>query len=348
MRKLASVQEITNITPIENADAIELATVLGWNCVVKKNEVSIGEKVVYFEIDSFLPIRPEFEFLRSSSYRNSDLMGEGFKLRTMKFRGQVSQGLVLPITVFKEIPSNIEIGSDVTDILGVKKWEIEERASTGGTIMGQLPYDVPKTDEIRVQSMPELINEFANIEYYISTKMDGSSHSLSINPDGFHVMGHNFEYKNDGTSDFYNFILSRDYKERMINYVADYGVKSFVIQGEFCAPGIQKNPLKLTKPEWYVFTIKVDGKRVGLDKMLEICKELDMPTVPIEERGFDLPSKYPTVQSLLERADGNYTIGGGKKEGIVIRPTEPIHSNLVSGPLSMKVVSNKYLLKNND
>ena len=77
MRKLASVQEITNITPIENADAIELATVLGWNCVVKKNEVSIGEKVVYFEIDSFLPIRPEFEFLRSSSYRNSDLMGEG-------------------------------------------------------------------------------------------------------------------------------------------------------------------------------------------------------------------------------------------------------------------------------
>ena len=348
MRQLASIQEITNIEPIENADAIELAHVLGWQCVVKKNEVSIGDKVVYFEIDSFLPIRQEFEFLRSSSYRNSELLGEGFRLRTMKFRGQISQGLVLPITLFNEIPSNIEIGTDVTELLGVRKWEIPEQATTGGTVIGNLPYDVPKTDETRVQSNPDLIKEFSNIEYYISSKMDGSSHTLSINTDGFHVTGHNYEYKDDGKSDFYNFILSRDYKEKMINYVANNNVKSLVIQGEFCAPGIQKNPLKLTKPEWYVFTIKIDGKRVGLDKMLEICKTLDMPTVPIEERGFDLPSKYPTVESLLERADGNYTIGGGKKEGIVIRPTEPIHSNLVSGPLSMKVVSNKYLLKNGD
>ena len=112
MRKLASIQTITNIEPIENADAIELAHVLGWQCVVKKNEVAIGDKVVYFEIDSFLPIRPEFEFLRGSSYRNSELLGEGFKLKTMKFRGQISQGLVLPISIFKEIDPNIEINTE--------------------------------------------------------------------------------------------------------------------------------------------------------------------------------------------------------------------------------------------
>lgn len=353
MRQLASIQEITNIEPIENADAIELAHVLGWQCVVKKNEVSIGDKVVYFEIDSFLPIRQEFEFLRSSSYRNSELLGEGFRLRTMKFRGQISQGLVLPITIFNEIPSNIEIGTDVTELLGVRKWEIPEQASTGGTIVGQLPWNIPKTDETRVQSNPELIKEFANINYYISTKLDGSSHSLGINQEGFHVTGHNYEYKNDGNSSFYNFILDKGYKEKMeslmnIKY-SDYGViTDIAIQGEYCAPGIQRNPLKLLKPEWYVFTIKINGKRVRLNEMLDICNQLGMPHVPIEEEGFDLPSKYPTVESLLERADGNYTIGGGKKEGIVIRPTTPIHSNLVSGPLSMKVVSNKYLLKNGD
>ena len=348
-RKLASIQQILSVEPIEGADNIELAHVLGWQCVVKKNEVSVNDKVVYFEIDSFLPIKPEFEFLRNSSYRNSDIMGEGFKLKTMKFRGQISQGLVLPITLFKEIPYDIEIGTDVTDILGVKKWEIGERATTGGTIVGQLPYNIPKTDEIRVQSMPELINEFANIEYYISTKMDGSSHSLGINSDGFHVTGHNFEYKDDGNSDFYNFILSKNYKDKMLDYVAKHtDITSLVIQGEFCAPGIQKNPLKLLKPEWFVFTVIVNDKRVGLDEMLTICNELDMSTVPIEERDIDLPSKYPTVDSLLERANGNYTIGGGKKEGIVIRPIEPIYSNIVSGPLSMKIVSNKYLLKNGD
>ena len=347
MRKLASIQTIINVEPIENADAIELAHVLGWQCVIKKGEVSTGDKVVYFEIDSFLPIKPEFEFLRSSSYRKSELLGEGFKLRTMKFRGQISQGLVLPISVFKEIDPNIEIDTDVTDLLGVKKWEIPEQASTGGTIIGERPNNVPKTDETRVQANPALINEFAGLEYYISTKMDGSSHSISVDTNGFHVTGHNYEFKNDGKSDFYNFILAKRFNENLINYVANNGIKDMVIQGELCAPGIQKNRLKLTKPEWYVFTIKIDGKRVGLDKMLEVCNELGMTTVPIEERGMDLPSKYPTVEALLDRADGNYSTGG-KKEGIVIRPTKPIHSNLVSGPLSMKVVSNKYLLKNDD
>lgn len=355
MRKLASIQTIKSVEPIENADAIDLAHVLGWQCVVKKGEVSVGEKVVYFEIDSFLPIKPEFEFLRASSYRVSDILGEGFKLRTMKFRGQISQGLVLPITMFKEIPTDIEIGSDVTEFLGVRKWEIAEKASSGGTVIGTLPSNIPHTDECRIQANPDLLNEFANLEYYISTKMDGSSHSLGINFDGFHVTGHTYEYKDDGQSDFYNLILKRQYKDKMIDFVAnekpifeEYGrITDMVIQGEFCGSGIQGNPLKLTKPEWYVFTIKINGKRIGLDDMIKICDLLGMVHVPIEERGFDLPSKYPTVESLLLRADGQYETGG-KKEGIVIRPTIPIHSKSLNAPLSMKIVSNKYLLKNGD
>ena len=244
MRKLASIQRIWKIEPIEGADRIELAHVLGWQCVVNKGQFREMDLAVYFEVDSFLPIAPEFEFLRASSYRKTDIMGEGFRLRTMKFRGQISQGLLLPISTFPLIPKDAEPGLDVTELLGVKKWEIEERITTDGTMIGPLPYDIPHTDETRVQAEPGLIRAFAGMEYYISTKMDGSSHSVGI-----------------------------------------------------------------------------------------------------EEIDYDLPSKYPTVEALLERADGNYP-KGGKKEGIVIRPTEPVYCELINAALSMKAVSNKYLLKN--
>lgn len=347
MRKLASIQRIWKIEPIDGADRIELAHVLGWQCVVNKGQFQPTSLAVYFEVDSFLPIRPVFEFLRSSSYRKTDVMGEGYRLRTMKFRGQISQGLLLPINSFPELSYDMEQGKDVTDLVGVKKWEIEERISTGGTMIGTLPYDIPHTDETRVQAEPELIQAFAGLEYYISTKMDGSSHSIGLDEEGFHVTGHNYEYKDDGKSPFYEFVKSRGLEQKIHSYAEKNGLKTFTIQGELCAPGIQQNRLRLLKPEWYVFTIRENGKRVGLERMLKICRELDLENVPIEEVGMDLPSKYPTVESLLERADGSYP-KGGKKEGIVIRPTEPVFCPLISASLSMKVVSNRYLLKNEE
>lgn len=346
-RKLASIQRIWKIEPIEGADRIELAYVLGWQCVVNKGQFKPMDLAVYFEIDSFLPIRQEFEFMRASSYKNTDIMGEGFRLKTQKFRGQVSQGLLLPVGQFSEIPTDTELGADVTAILGVRKWEIEERATTGGTVIGELPGSIPHTDETRVQAAPEIIKEFAGLEYYISTKMDGSSHSIGIDEGGFHVTGHNYEYKDDGNSDFYNLVSKHGYKEKLEAFKAKDGLAAIIVQGELCAPGIQQNRLKLKKPEWYVFTIMENGKRVGLDRMLGICKELGFTAVPIEEVDTDLPAKYPTVEALLERADGNYP-NGGRKEGIVIRPTTPVYSNKIGAELSMKVVSNKYLLKNDN
>ena len=344
-RKLVSIQKVWSIEPIDGADRIELAHVLGWQCVVNKGQFKPMDMAVYFQIDSYLPIRPEFEFLRKSCYKKTDIMGEGFKLRTMTFKGQISQGLLLPISLFPEIPSDVQIGDDVTEYLGVRKWEIEERATTGGNVIGTLPYDIPHTDETRVQENPELIQAFSGLEYYISTKMDGSSHSIGIDEDGFHVTGHNYEYRNDGSSSFYNLVNERKYQEKMEAFVKEEGLRTLTVQGEFCAPGIQNNRLRLIKPEWYVFTVRENGKRVGLKRMQEISTALGMTTVPIEETGTDLPSKYPTVEALLERADGDYP-NGGKKEGIVIRPTEPVFCPLISAPLSMKVVSNKYLLKN--
>ncbi len=350
-RKLASIQKIWKIEPINGADRIEKASVLGWSCVVNRGQFKEGDDAVYFEIDSFLPVRPEFEFLRTSSYKKTDIMGEGFRLRTQKFRGQVSQGLLLPISAFPELYDlqmyGYKVGEDVSELLGVRKWEIEERATTGGTVIGTLPRDVPHTDETRVQSETGLIQAFAGLDYYISTKMDGSSHSVSIDEDGFHVCGHNFEYKDDDSSSFYKLVKERGYKEKMEHLMESKGYKTLTIQGELCAPGIQQNRLRLQKPEWYVFTVRIDGKRVGPQKMQEVCNMLEMTTVPIEEIGTDLQDKYPTVEALLERADGEYP-NGGKKEGIVIRPTTPVFCPLIGDYLSMKVVNNKYLLKNGD
>ena len=319
MRKLASIQRIWKLEPIEGADRIELASVLGWKCVVNKGQFREMDLAVYFEVDSFLPIRPEFEFLRASSYKKTDIMGEGFRLRTMKFRGQISQGLVLPLSAFPVIEEHPElwvIGTDVTYILGVRKWEVEERATTGGTIIGPLPYDCPHTDETRVQAEPGLIQEFAGLPYYITTKMDGSSHSICIDEEGTHVCGHNYEYKQDDDCSFYRLVNERGYLDRIEDFYRANNLTRLTIQGEFCAPGIQQNRLRLKRPEWYVFTIRIDGH-------------------------------YPTVEDLLVRADGEYK-AGVKKEGIVIRPANPVYSQTIGGYLSMKVVSNKYLLKNEE
>ena len=197
-------------------------------------------------------------------------------------------------------------------------------------MIGGLPYDIPHTDETRVQEEPDLIRAFAGLEYYISTKMDGSSHSIGID--------------DDGSISFFELVKARGYREKLETFVRENGLTTMTIQGELCAPGIQQNRLRLLKPEWYVFTVRVNGERVGLSRLPEICAALGMEHVPIEEVGTDLSSRCPTVEALLERADGDYP-NGGKKEGIVVRPTEPVFCPLISAPLSMKVVSYKYLLK---
>src|ERR1700686_2198783 len=120
MRELAYVQTITSLTPIPNADNIEKAEVLGWEIVVRKNEFQVGDLVIYCEIDSVLPELPCFEFLRSRKFR----------IRTVRLRSQISQGIVFPLSILKEVdPSfkidNLKVGQDVTDLLKITKYDPE-------------------------------------------------------------------------------------------------------------------------------------------------------------------------------------------------------------------------------
>lgn len=350
MRKLASIQRIWDITPIEGADRIELAHVEGWQSVINKGAFKPMDLCVYFEIDSFLPIRPEFEFLRKNSYKKNDIVGEGFKLRTIKLRGEISQGLCLPISEFDELKDkDLEVGTDVTEFLGVKKWEVEERATKGGIIIGDLPSFVPHSDETRIQTLDtDFLKEFHGKEYYISTKMDGSSHAIAIDDENHpHLTTHNTELKIDGKSSFNQYVAKNNLFEKLQEYKDNNSINTIAVIGEFCGAGIQKNRLKLVQPQWYIFTVEVNGKRVGLAEMKKIAEAIGNPTVPIEEVGYNFDEKYPTEEAIFKRAYGNYP-NGGLKEGIVVRPTTPVMSKTLNDWLSFKAVNNAYLLKNED
>ena len=340
MRNLVSIQIIEYLRPIEGADNILLARVLGWELIVRKGEFQAGDCCVYYEVDSFLPISDQrYEFLHKSSYRNNEFMGEGLRIKTMKLRGCISQGLALPVALFPEL-ADCQVGEDVTERLGVIKWEIPEMTGAAPKQKGSKPYGIPTTDETRVQSRDSLRQQLLGLPYYISTKMDGSSCTIYNVNSNIGVCSRNYELHDDDTSVMWRVFHKNGLAQRMQQ------AENLVIQGEFCGPDIQKNPLGLKNYEFYVFNIFEYGedgtlRLMGLDEMLETCEKHQLNSVPIEERGacFDY-----TLEQLLERARGKYP-NGRDKEGIVIRPLEPVYCPLLNKSLSFKVINNDYLLK---
>jgi len=344
MRNLASIQEISAIKPIKDADAIELVIIKGWQCVSKKGEFKALDKCVYFEVDSFLPLEPRYEFLHRTSYRNNEFMGEGLRIKTMTMRGEISQGLALPITAFPEITETV-VGADVTALLNVRKWELPEVVGTAGIEIGSKPFGIPTTDETRVQSMTEFIDAFKGKPYYIATKMDGTSCTVYCNNGVVGVCGRNREYREDTVScAMWAWVHRHGLKDKMLTLG-----ENIAIQGEFCGQGIQKNRLKLTEPNLYVFDIvrlEADGSRpkMGLADLQNYCEKLELETVPIEEVG---ESFAYTLDELLEKARGKYS-SGMDKEGIVVRTQEFQHNAELQHKMSFKVINNDFLKKEKD
>jgi RNA ligase (TIGR02306 family) len=137
IRKLASIRKVKDVKPIEGADVIELILIDGWQCVSKIGQLKKDDLCVYFEIDSFCPEKPEFEFLRKSSFKTMADGSTGFRLKTIRLKEQLSQGLVLPLSEVNL--SDVNEGDDVTEILGIKKYEPPIPACLAGEVRGPVP-----------------------------------------------------------------------------------------------------------------------------------------------------------------------------------------------------------------
>ena len=333
MRSLATIQRILSLQPIPNADAIEVAQVLGWAVVVKKGEFQVNSLCLYCEIDSILPddpeLHPEFQFLKEKKFR----------IKTLKLRGQVSQGICFPLSVIKSEYANLlEEGMDVTQLLRIKRYEPEIPATLHGLMEGHFPSYLIKTDETRIQSAPKLLEEIKGERCYVSCKLDGTSSTFSHYNGEIKICGRNFAYKVESQNAYVEIFNRYD----LGNKLKELG--NYAIQGEIVGPAIQNNPLKLKQIDFYAFNVyNIDEKKyVDFYEFINICLTLGVKTVPIEQKDFICPQSIP---ELLEMAKGYYEGTKTPREGIVIRPMNNIYSYTLGGRLSFKVINNDYLLK---
>jgi len=270
MRSLVTIQKARAISPIPDSDFLELAHIMGWQCVTKKGEFKEGDLGVYYEVDSFLPVDERYEFLRASSFRANADNGDGFRIRSMKMRGQLSQGLLLPLEKFPELAGLTE-GTDVTEKLNVKKWYIPETSNPGGTIIGERPFGIPASDEIRLQSALEFLEELNGKPYYITTKMDGTSGIVYYIDGKIGCCSRNKEIKDEEGALYWTPVYKYGLKEKL----KALG-KNLVLTGEIIGPGIQKNKLRLTDIEWNVFDVKDwdANKYLAYDDAVKLCADL--------------------------------------------------------------------------
>lgn len=337
-RKLASVQRVLAIHPIENADAIELAQINGWQCVVKKGEFAIGALGVFLEIDAIPPELPQLAFLWTSRNAESPQpRPESFRIKTMRLRGALSQGLLMPLVQFA-LPENLSEGDDLTAILGVGKWE-PPAPSGMGDFRGPFPPLVRKTDEMRVQSVPGVLDELRGMPYVITLKCDGTSATYCIDPrtDEFHACGRN-QSITEGANHYWN--IAKKYELEAALRKAPH----LAVQGEICGPGIQKNRLGLKSLGFFAFNVydQKQGKYLNHDEARGFLEAVNLPAVPVIEEG---ESFAHTQESLLTLAEGKYDGTNNEREGIVIRPRVERNSLLLAGRLSFKAISNRFLLK---
>ena len=328
-RKLASIQVVHDVQPIENADSLEVASILGWKVVVRKGEFKKYDKCVYCEVDSIMPEKPEFEFLRPRKHR----------IKTVKLRGQLSQGIAFPLSILPE-GAPTERGDDVTAVLGVTKFEPVIPACLSGEALGSFPDGVPKTDEIRVQSEPDVLDELRGKAYYITVKVDGSSGTFANLNGQTHVCSRNLSLRDSEKNTFWR--MFRKYK---VDEIFDK-VGPMAIQGEVAGPSIQKNPLGLKDHDFFVFNVYCPtlGRYYDFCELKDFCERFDLEMVPIDEEGVDF--QY-SMDELLEKARGKYP-SGKRREGIVIRPQIEMRSEALCGRLSFKAINNDYLLKDED
>lgn len=338
-RKLASVQKITSLTPIifknaegvlEVAGNIEMATILGWHVVVKKNLYQVGDLVVYLEIDS---VPPDIPLFANDLWPDKEVRPRKLRIKSKKFfQGQVrSQGYVVPIdeVIWGFEDRYFAPGDDLTEELGVTKYE-STAAQKSQDIVGEFIDGVPKTDEKRVQSYPQFIDMLMGKPYYITVKLDGKSTTVAMYEDELTVASRNYRLKNDPNNEYWKAVI----KTGLPDFISDY--PNFAVQGELCGPGIQKNRLELPEKEIFVFDIydRANDSYLTFEQIVLFAQKYGFKHVPLVDRGDRF---YFPLSELLRLAEGKYAGTNNEREGIVIRSREE------KPRISFKAISNEFL-----
>jgi hypothetical protein len=371
-RRLAHIQKITSINSIEGADSIEKVTILGWEVVVKKGEFAENQLVVYCEVDSILPDRPEFEFLRDRKFR----------IRTIKLRKQVSQGICFPLSI---LPEGIyKEDQDVTEILGITKYltpsEREENDREEARIRNEknklkkfmmryswfrklflsrkgksgFPYWVAKTDEERIQNMPQVLEQFKDCTVYVTEKIDYQSGTwtgrtiprfsgllgrlIPMTKYLFVVCSRNFVI-NDKNSLYWQ-IAKKFNLEKVLS-----DNPTITIQGEQGDTKVQRNKYGIKEPNMWVFNVidYKDNYHYNYTEMDSFCHDNDLNPVPLVGV-YKLSELGSTVQEIVEFSKGKSLLNSNVlREGIVVRCVE--NGKKI---LSFKVINPDFLLKFSD
>ena len=345
-RKMATIRKIDSIREIPGADSIECCTLGGWNVVTRKGEYSAGDLAVYCEIDSFIPtaIAP---FLTKPGHSTKTFEGvAGERLRTVKLRGQLSQGLLLPLitklggNLLPTTRQMVSEGEDVSEALGIVKYEAPVPAALAGEIKGMFPSRIPKTDQERVQNLSVELEEWkaAKLTWEVTEKLDGSSMTVYMIDGEVGVCSRNLDLKPNPDNSLWATAYRNEVDVKLIQ-----SLSNLAIQGELVGNGIQGNMYKMRDQEFYVYDIyDIDaGRYFTPAERVAYCKAWDIKHVPVFKSDFMLSTK--TVADLLQMAEGKSvmgTIAGPEREGLVYKCNER--------QVSFKAISNRFLLKSGD
>jgi RNA ligase (TIGR02306 family) len=310
---LASIQKIENIQPIADADRLESVGVKGWTCVVPKGQFNIGDYCVYIEIDTIVP----------GSFVDKE--EPSILVRSLKLRGTLSQGLVLPIGKFPQC-KDLPIGTDVSELLGVTHFE-KNTEGKEPNYKDVFPRFMPKTDEPMIQSIPEKIQELTGQPYYISIKYNGCSSTFYNFNEKFGVCSRKSELYETDSCPFWNVAKKHDLSKILPCNIA--------IQGETCGPNISKNRMGLTDYElrvFNVFDIK-KGIKFHYDAMISYLQGLNIPMVSV----IDVGNSFNYTLEQLKQLAISTRYRDQKVEGLVIRSQDQ--------KISFKMLNSEYLLK---
>ena len=360
VRRLATIRRIANLEPIEGADRIERATVDGWELVTaKENGFKVGDLCLYLEIDSWVPTKLA-PFLSKGLKNPRTYNGvEGERLKTIRLRGQVSQGLILPLQDYAGHPAvyspewaendavplenicMVEEGDDLTEFLGIQKWEKAIPANLAGIVKGNWPQFLQKTDQERIQNCTRYFERWKtpDMTWEVTEKLDGSSMTVYHNNGDTGVCSRNLDLAEDDTNSFWEVAKANN----IINKLFELN-RNLAIQGELVGEGVQGNKYDLKGRDLYVFDIfDIDKKAyVNSFERQELVIALGLKHVPIlsvNAAPYRLTGET-TIQTLLEMAD-DFSILNPKKgrEGIVFKCHQKPDT-------SFKAISNAWLLKN--